>query len=234
MGLLVWIFECARCHKYFFACMRCLGNQRYCPPCGEQMNRESVREAGRRYQQTPNGSKMHALRQRRLRVSQKAAQAIGQASVTSTPSDNPNSAVVEAEDAVEQTASPVVTHGFVRELSEPDVTMCRTPVAAYVTRISGEEGCPYEPRESGSSMAHDDDASRTCSSLAYHSGRAVQEAMLMSRQDMAAVLAQLRQGVPAGAPIMVACSRCGRMGELVLFDGQPRIVRGEAYCRGPP
>ena len=58
------LFPCPLCQESVAICSSCYRGQRYCPEtCSEQARRQSVREAGRRYQQTPDGKAKHAARQ---------------------------------------------------------------------------------------------------------------------------------------------------------------------------
>lgn len=63
------MFNCARCHRLVVICPRCDRGQRYCSDhCGQAQRRRSVREAGRRYQRTPQGARHNAARQKRWRT----------------------------------------------------------------------------------------------------------------------------------------------------------------------
>ena len=60
------LFLCARCRRQVLICSRCDRGQRYCGArCSGPARRESLRAAGRRYQQTRRGRHCHAERQRR-------------------------------------------------------------------------------------------------------------------------------------------------------------------------
>jgi hypothetical protein len=55
---------CRRCGQVFFLCPRCDDGDAYCDkPCAKAARRDSVRAAGRRYQQTEAGRAHHAARQ---------------------------------------------------------------------------------------------------------------------------------------------------------------------------
>ena len=63
------MFNCARCHRLVVICTRCDRGQRYCSAhCRQVQRKQSVREAGRRYQQTPYGARNNAARQKRWRT----------------------------------------------------------------------------------------------------------------------------------------------------------------------
>ena len=62
---------CARldCRRQFSVCGRCDRGRRYCgAECAEASRGESLRRAGRAYQRTERGRKLHAARQARYRV----------------------------------------------------------------------------------------------------------------------------------------------------------------------
>ena len=59
---------CDRCGRQVVVCSHCDRGQRYCSDaCSEKARRESLREAGRRYQETERGRRNHARRQKRYR-----------------------------------------------------------------------------------------------------------------------------------------------------------------------
>ena len=58
-------FNCARCHRQVLICSRCDRGQIYCArSCSQAARRESLRAAGRRYQNSRRGRLLHAARQR--------------------------------------------------------------------------------------------------------------------------------------------------------------------------
>jgi hypothetical protein len=62
------LFHCARCHRQVVICSRCDRGQIYCgADCAQSARRESLRQAGRRYQGSRRGRHRHAERQRRYR-----------------------------------------------------------------------------------------------------------------------------------------------------------------------
>jgi hypothetical protein len=62
------VFACARCGVQVLVCSRCDRGQRYCGiECAGPARRESLREAGRRYQASRAGRFAHARRARRYR-----------------------------------------------------------------------------------------------------------------------------------------------------------------------
>lgn len=207
MALYVWLFECARCHEYTLICTRCLGGRQYCDPCGEQVRNDSVREAGRRYQQTPKGRRNHRQRQQRLRARRRTSEQADHGSTGSPPDDACTAVTKQSEAMLPATPSPAVTHRSVRPSSNIDVRLNRAPrVAAYVATLPSAEGDNNETQWSGKGTR---------------------------RQDVAAVLALLRDNARDGRPVMAACCCCGRIGEVVVYDGIPRIIRGHAHRLDP-
>jgi hypothetical protein len=62
------LFNCGRCRVQVRVCSCCDRGQIYCARgCANETRRRSMREAGRRYQQTTRGRLNHAVRQRRYR-----------------------------------------------------------------------------------------------------------------------------------------------------------------------
>jgi hypothetical protein len=62
------MFLCGRCRAQVVLCSRCDRGNVYCgPACAAVQRRESVRAAGRRYQQSRSGRFAHAARMRRYR-----------------------------------------------------------------------------------------------------------------------------------------------------------------------
>jgi hypothetical protein len=71
MGTSCRLFVCARCGTTVLICSQCDRGNRYDgTECSEAARRHSVREAGRRYQQSPAGAACHARRQKRFRTRQ--------------------------------------------------------------------------------------------------------------------------------------------------------------------
>jgi hypothetical protein len=63
------MFNCAGCHRQVVICRRCDRGQRYCSAtCSRTGRRQSIREAGQRYQQSPLGARNNAVRQKRWRL----------------------------------------------------------------------------------------------------------------------------------------------------------------------
>jgi len=63
------LYHCARCHRQVMICRQCDRGNIYCPDgCAEAARRDSLRAAGRRYQQSRQGRVKHAERQRRYRA----------------------------------------------------------------------------------------------------------------------------------------------------------------------
>lgn len=62
------LYNCARCHRQVTICSYCDRGNIYCGErCANVARKESVREAGKRYQRTRRGCSKHAGRQRRYR-----------------------------------------------------------------------------------------------------------------------------------------------------------------------
>lgn len=62
------MFLCERCRAQVVLCSRCDRGNVYCgPACAASRRRESIRAAGRRYQQSRRGRFTHAARTRRYR-----------------------------------------------------------------------------------------------------------------------------------------------------------------------
>ncbi len=65
-------YVCDRCGRAVYLCSWCDRGQRYCSiPCRRAARRESLRAAGRRYQQTRRGRLLHARRQQAYRKRQR-------------------------------------------------------------------------------------------------------------------------------------------------------------------
>jgi len=63
------LFCCVRCHRQIRICTRCDRGNVYCSPlCAGCARRRTLREAGRRYQQTMAGRRKHASRQLRYQL----------------------------------------------------------------------------------------------------------------------------------------------------------------------
>lgn len=66
------LFYCVRCHAQVLVCSRCDRGQTHCSPiCSGHSRRDSLRLAGRRYQESRQGRLMHADRMRRYREREK-------------------------------------------------------------------------------------------------------------------------------------------------------------------
>jgi len=84
------LYHCARCHRQVVICRRCDRGNIYCPEgCADLARRDSLRAAGKRYQQTHRGRLKHAERQRRYRERQ---QKVTHQGSPLRPSDAPLSA----------------------------------------------------------------------------------------------------------------------------------------------
>lgn len=65
------LFNCARCACQVLICSHCDHGQIYCAGgCAEQARRDSLRQAGQRYQASRQGQLKHAARQARYRERQ--------------------------------------------------------------------------------------------------------------------------------------------------------------------
>jgi hypothetical protein len=81
------LYDCRWCDAAVAACRKCDHGSPYCSrDCSRLGRKASVREAGRRYQQTPNGRENHNERCRTSRIRQPALYSgAPSATVTSTP-----------------------------------------------------------------------------------------------------------------------------------------------------
>lgn len=62
------LFNCARCSRQVIICSCCDRNNIYCcPECSQLARKKSLREAGKRYQNSLKGRHRHANRQKRYR-----------------------------------------------------------------------------------------------------------------------------------------------------------------------
>jgi hypothetical protein len=67
--VLARLFLCGRCRRQVIICRRCDRGQIYCAGvCAGQARRQSLRDAGRRYERTRSGRQNHAERSRRYRA----------------------------------------------------------------------------------------------------------------------------------------------------------------------
>jgi hypothetical protein len=66
------LFLCAGCRTQVVVCSCCDRGQVYCAgDCARRARQTTLRRAGRRYQNAPNGRRLHAARQRRYRMLRK-------------------------------------------------------------------------------------------------------------------------------------------------------------------
>jgi len=66
------LFLCARCHCQVVVCSCCDRGQIYCgSDCAGQARRQTLQDAGKRYQQTHRGRRKHAARMGRFRARRK-------------------------------------------------------------------------------------------------------------------------------------------------------------------
>lgn len=224
MKLCVWLFECARCHGLVLLCTRCLGARRYCVPCGPKARGESVLAAGNRYQKSQQGRENHRLRQERWRASREGGSA-GDAEV------NHEAREVASTDGVPVAEppgleSPSVTHRFGRGAERACATLSRAPaVAAYEAVQCGVDG--------GSDAQRPDESATSSPKHFAEEGPEGQATAARANETAAAVLASWRGFARVGGCTTGRCSCCGREGEVVAYDGRPRIVRGRAHDFGP-
>lgn len=228
MALYVWLFECARCHQCVLVCTRCLGGRRYCDPCREQVRAESVRKSGSQYQKTPNGRRNHMLRQRRLRACCREGLQAGQEPTGSPPGSACTAGIGPSEAVAPASSSPAVTHQSVRLSTRGGAKLIRAPeLAAYVAAVHDADGDGHEAQRPAEGTATTvAGKGETTSPICQWDRVPRTQAADHARQAAAAALAQLRHRGPRGPPIVAACCCCGRRGELVAYEGQPRIIRG--------
>jgi len=125
------MFACARCGAQVLVCSRCDRGQRYCGgDCARKARRESLREAGRRYQDGRAGRFAHARRARRYRqrrhqqkiVTHHGSQALGkEATVAAGPHAAQEAAAGDGAAPVawhchwcERNCAPLLRRGFLR------------------------------------------------------------------------------------------------------------------------
>ena len=151
MALCVWLLECARCHQCVLVCTRCLGGRRYCDPCREQAREESLRDSGRRYQQTDAGREKHRLRQQRWREGRREGAAIP----ATAPGNEAGVALAELpQGATPEGCPPDVTHQRVEGSGEHGAKLCRAPEpATYVAVENGADGGGHETLQSSHARA---------------------------------------------------------------------------------
>jgi|GEM_PF-3161301 len=65
------LYQCARCCSLTTICRRCDRGHVYCGDCAPHARWEARRRASERYQQSPEGRRRHAARQRRYRQSKR-------------------------------------------------------------------------------------------------------------------------------------------------------------------
>jgi len=226
MALWVWLFECARCHQCTLVCTRCLGNRLYCGLCSIEAHGDSVRECGRRYQGRPKGREKHKLRQQRYRAKLRERQQDGQGPTDSAPEEI-------CADTAGPSESAAVTHRFIRPSSDIEAKLIPAPMGAPHVTTEHRAEIDDEAQRSTQATATVDSRSET-SKQADHEGHAQhgQRTTGWARQDAAAVLARLRHDA-GRRPVMAACCCCGRIGEVVVYDDRPRIIRGDARRLDP-
>jgi len=104
------LFLCARCRKQVRICPRCDRGQIYCPDgCAKIARRHSLREAGRRYQQSRQGRFKQAERIRRFRLRKQNVTHQGSESVAEHDLLPANSAKVDKRVVLPDQTSPLDT-----------------------------------------------------------------------------------------------------------------------------
>jgi len=101
------MFLCAACRAQVVLCRRCDRGQVYCSnACSSQARRESVRAAGRRYQDSRRGRLAHAARARRYRARSNIV--THQGSITQAPGDllTRQAAVMPAQEVNQDEVTP--------------------------------------------------------------------------------------------------------------------------------
>lgn len=212
----MWCFECERCKCKVQLCTRCLRGRRYCQACSAEIRRAKVREAGRKYQRTAKGRRRHLRRSRRFRRRQGEQQ----------PARRPE-LIAESERG---SAAPPATVPTPPAPSETDASATPAAGPPCVThQPSRPEGCPSAMVGSALMAAASMVASRGGAEAPRDEERRAEQDVT-GRHDGEGEAQGAAHGAPAqpleAQPIRARCACCGRVGELVLFDGQPRVVRG--------
>jgi len=102
------LFNCARCHCQVKICRRCDRGNIYCGlRCSFAARMESLRAAGKRYQDSPKGRMNHALRQRRYRTRSNKVTHQGS---SDTPSDDLLPLESRLENTIDRNESIICTH----------------------------------------------------------------------------------------------------------------------------
>jgi len=118
------LFLCARCRKQVIICRRCDRGQIYCAEgCASIARRLSVREAGRRYQQSRHGRFKQADRLRRFRLRKQNVTHQGSSSTTGNDLLTVNSAKGD---------KPVVWLGQSQSANNPQCHFCGVSCSNYV------------------------------------------------------------------------------------------------------
>ena len=87
------LYSCLRCHVQVIICSPCDHGNIYCADCALDARRDSLRAAGNRYQNTPQGRRKHAQRQACYRAlhSQKVTHQGSASNATAVSLDMPSS-----------------------------------------------------------------------------------------------------------------------------------------------
>lgn len=149
MGANCRLFVCARCGKTVLICSHCDHGNRYCgAECSKAARRDSVREAGRRYQKKRNGALGHSRRQRRYRASKESVENSDASRFTpSIPCATDAIATVVGPDEARPASAPIPTQPIgateVTEAPRRGPVYGPRPVDAYVAWKPREAHCDF-------------------------------------------------------------------------------------------
>ena len=204
MTLYIWSFECGKCQEQVLMCTRCLCGRRYCRGCAAAAAWDSKRCARRRYQRTPKGRWSGRERSRRYREKIAQRRAAGGPSQTASADDAADKGTPAPTGDGEAAGRPSDSATLVR-VTDRSVGLVRglcARVALAPTVVPLTVTAPRGAEETS-------DAEGKCDELAATSAGG--EGKASAPRDATRVQAQ--------------CSCCGRIGELVVFDGRARLVR---------
>ena len=126
-------FNCASCRAFVVICSSCDRGNRYCTSCAPSVRAQRVRESSRRYQSTPRGKMMHALRQQRYRQRQKLQK------VTHHPSKVLYERVLLARAGKSVTSNPTNSGDFMT--SSHKCRFCGTSSTRFLRRHHLQDRC---------------------------------------------------------------------------------------------
>jgi hypothetical protein len=208
--LRVWCFECKGCKHRVLLCTRCLRRRRYCSEaCAAQARRVQNRDAVRKYQGTDKGRRSHCCRSRRYRQKQcerrKAGRPRPEAAAERAVTVAPAPASLPSDEPEPPSPPATVTHHSRGPESRLSARVGPALMVAAL-RVTGTRGAE-EPR----------DAERRA------------EQATTGRVGGERAAARTRPETLAELPGRLArCACCGRVGQLVVFDGELAVVRGQA------